>query len=65
MSVRQPAIFLPHGGGPCFWMEFPPPFGPRAWDGLRDYLAGLVSPCPSGRRRFWSSPRIGRRRSRR
>jgi hypothetical protein len=36
-DVRQPAIFIPHGGGPCFWMESPPPFGPHAWDGLRDY----------------------------
>ena len=27
------------------------PFGPHAWDGLRDYLAGLVNRCPSGRRR--------------
>ena len=34
-TVRQPSIFIPHGGGPCFWMEFPPPFGPHAWDGLR------------------------------
>ena len=41
-AARQPAIFIPHGGGPCFWMEFPPPFGPHAWDRLRDYLAGLV-----------------------
>src|SRR5271169_2960242 len=41
-AVRQPAIFVPHGGGPCFWMDWPPPFGPHAWDGLRGYLAGLV-----------------------
>jgi len=27
-------------------MEFPPPFGPHAWDRLRDYLAGLVGSLP-------------------
>ena len=27
---QAPTIFIPHGGGPCFWMEFPPPFGPHA-----------------------------------
>jgi len=27
-------------------MEFPPPFGPGAFDALRDYLAGLVSTLP-------------------
>ncbi len=41
--VRQPAVFLTHGGGPCFWMEFPEPFGPHAYDGLRAYLAGLIA----------------------
>ena len=35
-AARQPAIFIPHGGGPCFWMELPPPFGPHAWDKLRE-----------------------------
>jgi len=52
MPVRQPAIFLPHGGGPCFWMEFPEPFGPRAWDRLRDYLSGLVATLPERPKAF-------------
>ena len=52
MPARQPAIFLPHGGGPCFWMEFPPPFGPRAWDNLRDYLSGLVASLPERPKAF-------------
>ena len=43
---RQPAIFVPHGGGPCFWMDWPPPFGPHGWDSLRDYLAGVVKSLP-------------------
>ncbi len=45
--ARQPAIYLTHGGGPCFWMEFPEPFGPRAYDGLRAYLAGLMASLPA------------------
>ncbi|RBP12948.1 aromatic ring-opening dioxygenase catalytic subunit (LigB family) [Roseiarcus fermentans] len=52
MPARQPAIFLPHGGGPCFWMEFPPPFGPHAWDRLRGYLAGLVASLPERPKAF-------------
>ena len=51
-TVRQPSIFIPHGGGPCFWMESPPPFGPHAWDGLRDYLAGLVASLPERPKAF-------------
>ena len=51
-KVRQPAIFIPHGGGPCFWMESPPPFGPHAWDGLRDYLAGIVASLPERPKAF-------------
>ncbi len=43
---RQPTYYLTHGGGPCFWMAFPPPFGPHAYDGLRDFLSGLVTTLP-------------------
>ena len=46
-SVRQPAIYLTHGGGPCFWMEFPAPFGPHAYEGLRTYLASLLGSLPA------------------
>jgi aromatic ring-opening dioxygenase catalytic subunit (LigB family) len=41
-SQCQPTIYLSHGGGPCFWMDFPPPFGPGAFDPLRAYLTGLI-----------------------
>jgi aromatic ring-opening dioxygenase catalytic subunit (LigB family) len=44
--MRQPTIFISHGGGPCFWMDFPEPFGPHAFDRLRDYLAGLLASLP-------------------
>ena len=52
MSARQPAIFVPHGGGPCFWIDFPPPFGPNAWDGLRRYLSELVESLPERPKAF-------------
>ena len=51
-SPRQPTIFLPHGGGPCFWMDGPPPFGRHAWDHLRRYLEGLVASLPERPKAF-------------
>ena len=45
--VRQPTVYLTHGGGPCFWMEFPAPMGPHAYDGLRDYLSALIGGLPA------------------
>ena len=51
-ASRQPAIFIPHGGGPCFWIDFPPPFGPHAWDKLKDYLSGLVASLPERPKAF-------------
>jgi aromatic ring-opening dioxygenase catalytic subunit (LigB family) len=46
-NLRQPTIFLSHGGGPCFWMEPPRQFGPHAYDSLRAYLAGLLATLPA------------------
>jgi aromatic ring-opening dioxygenase catalytic subunit (LigB family) len=46
-APRQPAIFLSHGGGPCFWMTFPPPLGAHAFDHLKAYLAGLLDGLPA------------------
>ncbi len=63
-EVRQPTFFLPHGGGPCFWIEFPPPFGPHAWDRLRDFLAGVVASLPEPPKAFvvvtahWEEPEV-------
>jgi aromatic ring-opening dioxygenase catalytic subunit (LigB family) len=37
---RLPTFFIPHGGGPCFFMD-PPPAYPRMWDGLAAYLRGI------------------------
>jgi aromatic ring-opening dioxygenase catalytic subunit (LigB family) len=33
----QPALYIPHGGGPCFFMDDPQ----GMWTGLADYLRGL------------------------
>ncbi|HVO48841.1 MAG TPA: class III extradiol ring-cleavage dioxygenase [Steroidobacteraceae bacterium] len=46
MTHALPTIYLTHGGGPCFWITFPEPFGAHAYDGLRDYLAGLLRTLP-------------------
>jgi aromatic ring-opening dioxygenase catalytic subunit (LigB family) len=50
--TRQPSIFLPHGGGPCFWIDSPPPFGPHAWDNLRGFLSGIVASLPARPKAF-------------
>ncbi|MGO9599121.1 MAG: DODA-type extradiol aromatic ring-opening family dioxygenase [Isosphaeraceae bacterium] len=41
-TTRQPTIFLSHGGGPCFWIDIPG----ANFDGLRDYLSGLLDRLP-------------------
>jgi aromatic ring-opening dioxygenase catalytic subunit (LigB family) len=45
-STRQPAIFLPHGGGPCFFMD-PPADDPSRWLALHAYLAALPDELPA------------------
>lgn len=41
-KARQPTFYISHGGGPCFWIDLPPPFGAHAFDRLRVFLAGLI-----------------------
>ncbi len=42
---RQPAIFLPHGGGPCFFMDWT--WGPAdTWDATQHFLEGLAATLP-------------------
>jgi aromatic ring-opening dioxygenase catalytic subunit (LigB family) len=42
MSARLPTLFIPHGGGPCFFME--PIGGPKdMWDKMAAYLRGLAA----------------------
>ena len=33
-------------------MESPPPFGPHAWDRLREFLAGVVESLPAPPKAF-------------
>jgi len=42
---RQPAIFLPHGGGPCFFMDWT--WGPAdTWNATQRFLEGLAVTLP-------------------
>jgi aromatic ring-opening dioxygenase catalytic subunit (LigB family) len=45
MSVRLPALFLPHGGGPCFFMD-PPAGHPHLWDKMAAHLRGIPASLP-------------------
>jgi aromatic ring-opening dioxygenase catalytic subunit (LigB family) len=43
---RQPAIFLPHGGGPCFFMDWT--WGPAdTWHATQSFLEGLAATLPA------------------
>lgn len=42
-SRHLPTLFIPHGGGPCFFMDPMPGFPPDAWDGMAAYLRGIDS----------------------
>jgi aromatic ring-opening dioxygenase catalytic subunit (LigB family) len=45
-QTRQPAIFLPHGGGPCFFMDWT--WGPAdTWNSTREFLEGLAATLPA------------------
>jgi aromatic ring-opening dioxygenase catalytic subunit (LigB family) len=42
---RQPAIFLPHGGGPCFFMDWT--WGSAdTWNATQHFLEGLAATLP-------------------
>jgi len=40
-ASRLPTLMIPHGGGPCFFMD-PPPRMPTLWDAMGDHLRGLA-----------------------
>ncbi|MFD2430315.1 DODA-type extradiol aromatic ring-opening family dioxygenase [Sphingobium scionense] len=47
--MKQPALFIPHGGGPCFFMDPADPQHPHSdamWQPMQEYLAGLVADLP-------------------
>lgn len=41
--TKLPTWFIPHGGGPCFFMEWNPP---HEWDRMEDFLKNLASTLP-------------------
>jgi aromatic ring-opening dioxygenase catalytic subunit (LigB family) len=40
---RMPALFIPHGGGPCFFMDWDPK---NEWDKMANYLRNIASGLP-------------------
>lgn len=41
--TRMPSLFIPHGGGPCFFMAWNPP---GAWDRQRKFLEDVPATLP-------------------
>ena len=41
--MLQPSVFIPHGGGPCFFMDWDPP---GTWDSMALFLQGLMNGLP-------------------
>ncbi|UUP19944.1 4,5-DOPA dioxygenase extradiol (plasmid) [Nitratireductor thuwali] len=41
--ARMPTVFIPHGGGPCFFMDWNPP---DEWDRHRQFLRSLTGTLP-------------------
>lgn len=39
-------MFISHGGGPCFWFDTTPMFGPNAFDELRHFLEKSLKDLP-------------------
>jgi aromatic ring-opening dioxygenase catalytic subunit (LigB family) len=45
-TIRQPSIFIPHGGGPCFFMDWT--WGPAdTWLKTQRFLEGLAATLPA------------------
>lgn len=43
-TPRMPSFFIPHGGGPCFFMQWDPP---HTWDTLAAWLRALPGQLPA------------------
>ncbi|MCX7556889.1 class III extradiol ring-cleavage dioxygenase [Xanthomonadaceae bacterium JHOS43] len=43
-STRMPVLFVPHGAGPCFFMDWNPP---GTWDRLAAFLQGIAVTLPA------------------
>lgn len=42
--LTQPALFIPHGAGPCFFMDWNPA---NTWDGMSQYLRSIGQSLPA------------------
>ncbi|RYH03733.1 MAG: dioxygenase, partial [Alphaproteobacteria bacterium] len=42
-TTPQPALYVPHGGGPCFFMDDPD----GVWTGMATFLAALPKQLPA------------------
>ena len=62
MTQRMPTLYIPHGGGPCFFME-PPPGAPHLWDNMGNYLRSIAVALPDAPKALlvisahWETPR--------
>lgn len=48
--MKQPSLFIPHGGGPCFFMDpadTDRPHSDPMWQPMQDYLTGLIASLPA------------------
>ncbi|MBD7977583.1 MULTISPECIES: DODA-type extradiol aromatic ring-opening family dioxygenase [Pseudomonas] len=43
-NTRMPTLFVPHGAGPCFFMDWNPP---TAWNKMGDFLKNVASSLPA------------------
>jgi aromatic ring-opening dioxygenase catalytic subunit (LigB family) len=43
-AARMPALFVPHGAGPCFFMDWNPP---DAWDAMAAFLKNVAYTLPA------------------
>lgn len=43
MTIQQPSLYIPHGGGPCFFMDDPT----GIWSGMAGFLRGLPDALPA------------------
>lgn len=61
-SVSQPVLFIPHGAGPCFFMDWQPA---DMWDGMATFLASITTRLPERPKAIlmisahWQTPKFG------
>ncbi|RKT45535.1 DODA-type extradiol aromatic ring-opening family dioxygenase [Thiocapsa rosea] len=60
--IRMPSWYIPHGAGPCFFMDWHPP---TAWERMAGFLRGLAATLPARPRAIvvvsahWLAPVFG------